>query len=244
MDRAVYSKTSKLITVAEYIELEGTKLDHLGLPRHRAQVTCPACGEPVHTVGEGTGNRANVWAHDPNPNGPWCPIKTEGGARYELLAPTTPDEAAGEELRASFLENWKIHWGFIIELAPVADIHAFENFIRNADRTRFWQHVDLQEWQIAYAFLALCDFPPKLHRTEWLRFMFDNKVRTFEDLWIRTEGDWKFLKMRYRKPRSGIPGPSHYIDCDIFNPEPNYASRALPSPHPYQVGVMLKAFGV
>lgn len=105
-----------------------------------------------------------------------------------------------------------------MELAPYVEIHGFENFIKNCDRSKFWDHADLKEWHIAYTFLAIVDFPPKFKRVEWFRFMLDNKVRTFEDLWIRTAGDWKFLRIRYSEPRRGEPGPSHYIDCDVFWP--------------------------
>jgi hypothetical protein len=244
MERAVYSKNRQLISVGQYGLLEGPKLNHLGLKASRALVTCPACAEPCHTVGENIPNRANVWGHDPNPNGPWCPIKSEGGERYEILTPTHPDHAAGAALKESFLRNWQIHWGFIIGLAPFADIFQFINFIKGASTQQFWSHVDLEEWHIAYIFLATCDFPPSAARTEWLRFMFDNKVRTFEQLWIRTENDWTFLKMRYRKPRSGRPGPSHYIDCDIYTPDPAYPTKPQRAPNTFQINAMKVAFGV
>lgn len=244
MERAIYSKTSKLITVAEYIQLEGLRLDSLGQPQHRAPVTCPGCAEPVHTVGERSTSRANTWAHDPNPSGPWCPIKDASGTKYELLTPRKPDAAQGKRIRSTFLANWKTHWGHIQEMAPMADVYALVGFIQDADSTKFWGHVDLQEWHIPYVFLATCEFPPRVNRTEWLRFMFDGKVRTVEDLWIRTTGMWRFLRMRYRQPRSGPPGPSNYIDCELLSPDPSFLTRAFHAPNDYQLGVMLKKFGV
>lgn len=244
MERAVYSKTSKLITVAEYIQLEGTRLNSLGQPQRRALVTCPGCEEPVHTVGEGSTSRANTWAHDPNPSGPWCPIKDASGTKYALLTPRKPDVAQGKALRSAFLANWKIHWGHIQEMAHVADVHTLVGFIHEADSTKFWEHAGLQEWHIPYVFLASCEFPPRANRGEWLRFMFDGKVRTFEDLWIRTTGVWRFLRMRYRRPRSGSPGPSNYIDCELLSPDPGFLARTFYPPNSYQLGVMLKEFGV
>lgn len=244
MERAIYSKTAKLISVADYIQLEGTRLDSLGQPQWRAPVTCPGCSEPVHTVGEGSIERANTWAHDPNPSGPWCPIKSAGGAKYALLTPTKPDVARGTLLRSTFLTNWKSHWGLVGEIAQWADIHAFEGFIKNADSTKFWQHAGLAEWHIPYVFLVTCEFPPRANRKEWLRFVFDNKVRTLDDLWIRTTGTWRFLMTKYRRPRSGPPGPAHYIDCDLVTPDPNFLKRTFALPNAYQLDVMRKVFGV
>lgn len=244
MERAIYSKNGRLISVADYVHQEGTKLDSKGLPRARAKVTCPGCDEVVHTVAETIHGRANVWAHDPNPDGPWCPIKDEGAKKYALLTPATPDPALGAALRSAFLHNWKKHWGHIQEMAPMADIHALDGFIKHADRTKFWQNVGLAEWHIPYVFLTSCEFPPRASRREWYRFMFDAKVRDYRDLWIRTTGSWRFLKMRYRPPRAGkSPGPSHYIDCDILLPDPAFLGRTFAPPHPYALRAMSTTYG-
>ncbi|WP_166454814.1 hypothetical protein [Duganella aquatilis] len=244
MERAIYSKTGLPISVAQYVRHEGAKLDGKGQRRVRAAVTCPGCSEPVHTISENLFGRANTWGHDPNPLGPWCPIKDSGGIKYALLAPTSLNAMTGKALRASFLTHWQIHWGHIQHMAAFADIDTFIGFIQHADRTNFWDHIGLQEWHLPYIALSFCEHPPRAARTEWFRFMFDSKIRDYADLWIRTTGTWKFLKMRYRNPRTGVPGPTHYIDCDLITPDPLFLTKPFRPPNSHQLRKMKSIYGV
>lgn len=78
---------------------------------------------------------------------------------------------------------------------------------------------------------------------ERLRFRFDAKLRTLEDLWLRIIPDLSFLKLYYRKPRVGDPTATHYLDCDLFVPDPNWlASHVLVSTHHFAVRHMHTAF--
>lgn len=235
------------ITVAQNHKRYGAKLDRYGNPRVRPPVICPACSHSLHTVGETGALVDATWAHDPAP-GLFCPIKDSGSSKYELLSPTTPNLAAAKALRASFFKNWRAHWSYARDLAAYAGIETFIGFIRHADRVDLWAHATLQEWQLPYTFLATCEFPPPkgvaaTKRREWLRFRFDAKLRTIEDLWIRTLPGLRFLRLYYRKPRTGDPTEAHYIDCDPFTPDPGWMTthRVVP-PHTFAIRLMHKSF--
>lgn len=165
-----------------------------------------------------------------------------------MLQDEQPAPAAATALRESFFRNWRLHWGYARSFARYADVEGFSGFIRYADRTELWAYATLQEWQLPYTFLATGEFPPTTGeaaalRREWLRFRFDAKMRTIEDLWIRVLPDLRFLRLRYRNPRSGDPTASHYIDCDTFIPDPGWMVTHAPAPpHPFAVRHMHAAF--
>ena len=237
---------NKQLTVRQYHAQYGPKLDDDGNERSRQILICPACDSALHTVGEASGLVDATWAHDPDPR-IWCPIKDTGAVKYQMLTPTEPDEIAAAQLRLAFFANWRLHWGMVRDFANFAGVETFIGFIKHADRTNLWAHVGLPEWHLPYICLATCDFPPPkgkaaAYRSTWLRFRFDAKLRTIEDLWIKVIPDLRFLTLRYRKPRSGEPTVSHYIDCQVDAPTPTWLTRAFRAPHPHAVGAMLAAF--
>ncbi|MBY0233819.1 MAG: hypothetical protein K2W93_02475 [Burkholderiaceae bacterium] len=240
------ARLGRNITVAEYHHHYGAKLIE-GKPNPRPPVICPACRGALHTVGEADLVDA-TWAH--NPTKAFCPIKDSGKSKYELLTPKAPVPAAAIALRNSFFINWKQHWSFARSLADFAGIEDLIGFIRHADRIGLWGHATLSEWHLPYVFLATCEFkPPKgkarSRRPEWLRFRFDSRLRTIEDLWIRILPNVKFLKLKYRAPRSGVPTAGHYIDCDLFDLDRAWMTTHVPDPpHAYALKEMHAAFAV
>lgn len=235
------------LTVQDYHERYGAKLDGKGMPRTRPHMLCPACSTPLHTVGESGALVDATWAHNPSP-AIGCPIKDSGAEKYALLRPVYKNDAAAEELRRRFFKNWELHWSFARSFAELANIEAFSGFIRHADKMSLWSYMTLNEWQLPYTFLATCEFPPPKgkaagRRTQWLRFRFDSKLRTIEDLWIRVIPELKFLRLNYRTPHVGEPTSRHYIDCSVYVPDENWMATHTPiPPHPYAVRHMRKSF--
>lgn len=246
MKKGYDAKQGRNITVAEYHHEYGAKLID-GKPNIRPPIICPACRQLLHTVGEAVLVDA-TWAH--NPSLLFCPIKDSGKSKYELLKPKAPIPAHALALRESFFRNWRLHWSFARSFADFAGIEDLIGFLRHADRVNLWGHATLREWHLPYVFLATCEFkPPKgkarTRRPEWLRFRFDARVRTIEELWIRILPDVKFLKLKYRPPRSGVPTAGHYIDCEIFDLDPGWMTTHVPdAPHKYAVKEMHSAFKV
>lgn len=239
----------KKYTVEEYVAEFGPKLDALARRRVRPTMVCMACTHPMHTVAEGGPIRDATWAHNPSINPPWCPLKDPASGKYTVLAPTVLDEAAGQALRAVFFKNWRLHWAHILEIIPMSNIFTLIEFIRYADGTKFWSQPGLREWFIPYIFLATCDFPPPKSskgaatRPNWIRCRFDARVRNPQDLWIRTEGDWGFIRAEYITPARGAePGPKHLIDVTIMTPDDGFLTRVSPGGNPYQLDKMQKAF--
>jgi len=211
MELAFHAGVGRNVSVNEFKDLEGPKLDHRSMPRQRALPNCLACGVSLHTIGEDVGTVVPTWGHDPS-KGTYCPIKTSGGGRYELLPPTEVDAAAGQRVRAAFFQTWKQSWGFIREVAPYADIYAFVRFLQRMDTLRLWEQRRLEAWHVPYMFLSTCDFPPSVSRATWLRFRFDGRVRTLRDLWIEAAPGFDFLCLEYRAPaRKPEPGPNEFI---------------------------------
>lgn len=250
MKTAFYGHGTTPYTVENYVDREGPKLDKYGKKRIRPSMHCYACGWEVHSVGETGPLREALWAHNSAPEAPWCPLKCEGGTKYEVLEPRVRNPGQVTELRTNFLARWRTHWGYIQQIAPMADIHTFEGFIRHADSTHWWGHVGLEEWHIPYIFLATCEFPPpsrpkaRAVRATWLRFRFTARVRSLEDLWIRTTGKWGFMRLSYRQPRRGEPKPEHLVDVVPIVPNPCLLEDSYPPPYPYQSDAMHKRFGL
>ena len=247
MEYAYDPTLGRNLTVDQFKELNGPKRDHRGNLRVRPVLHCLACGVALHTVAEDSATAVRTWGHDPDP-GTYCPIKTEGGGRYEVLAPRDADPAAGAALRAALFTPWQSPLGYAREPAPLADIYTLIGFLRAADRTGFWNQRHLEEWHLPYVFLSTCDFPPptgkaKTYRPEWLRFRFDGRYRTLEDLWIHAEPDFRFLRLRYHAPaRRKEPGPANFIVAEPVPASPAWMTGTYPPPHAFAIDKMQRAF--
>ncbi|MBI1889636.1 MAG: hypothetical protein HYS18_03225 [Burkholderiales bacterium] len=203
----------------------------------------------MNTRGEANPKVDGVFAHQRNSTA-YCPLKQSAAKPYRILRPVDPDEEAAQRLRASFFSHWKHHWTLMRQrdFAPFADIEEFIALIRHADQSGLWLYRHLEEWVVPYIFLALKDFPPirgkdKVLRAEWIRFWFDARVRTIEDLWIHTNGDWRIVKAIYAKPRNGgVPGPVQLKSVQIPEIQRNFLSKPEPGVHPYQEKAMKAAF--
>lgn len=245
MKTAHLSLTRLPVTVEQYVDAYGPKLDARAQPRTRPEVICLACNSAMHTVGEDLVLRDATWAHNPSKN--WCPVKEASGNPYKILEPTEIDVEVGKALRASFFRNWKLHWAVITSIVPMCDIYTLISFLQRCDKLNFWNQVGLQEWYIPYVFLASCDFPPPKGkgarvRPQWLRCRLDSRVRDSRDLWIRTEGDWGFLLLTYKAPRSGEPNAGHFLHMEEIVKRPNFLTELAPKANSFQEKAMSTAF--
>ena len=251
MKKAFQASSSQYFSVEKYVDNFGPKLDQFASKRVRPDVICNACKQVMHTVGEDGPLRDATWAHNPSRQAPWCPLKESAGAKYEILSPSEPDELSGVVLRKSFFVNWLLHWSHIIEMVPMCDIYTFIKFIQYADRKNLWQQRGLEEWFLPYIFLATCDFPPpksktgKNWRQEWIRCRFDSRVRTADDLWIRTDGDWGYIKAEYILPINvKQPNPKHLISVKQITPDKNFLKRVSRFGNTFQINAMKEQFPV
>lgn len=245
MEKVYIAKIGRALTVPEYVLHFGAKRDANGL-RTRPPAHCRICKTGMHTVNENLSGRVQTWAH--NPSTKWCALKDSAKVPYELLQPDEADPIIGAQLRTSFLLNWVKHWMFIRGIVARCDIGLFVDFVRNADRTNFWSHVGLEEWNLPYIFLSLYEFPPPkkvtsaLGQPTWIRCYFDARVRGMRDLWIETDGRWDFFIVDYNVPKRGCPGPRHLISERQLKIDSGFLSRPAATPHPFAVGLMKKEF--
>lgn len=248
MKKALNRADGQTYTVARYVKEFGPKYDAAMRLRRRPEMHCYACDHDAHTVAEDFPERGH-WAHVSSPARPWCPLSQPAARRYDLLPRAIEDDAHGRALRASFMLNWQQHWGMILSIARVAEIHTFVEFVRQADRKRFWYRNGLEEWLIPYIFLATADHPPPRGakgaalRPEWLRFWFDSRIEHIDDLWIRFNGNFRFMSAIYKKPARGAePNASHLIDFSPIPADHHWQTKGFPPPNAYQIRAMLTAF--
>ncbi|MGE8705360.1 MAG: hypothetical protein ACN6O5_21990 [Achromobacter sp.] len=247
MEYAYDPKVGKNLTVDEYKTQHGPKLDARGNVRWRPKLRCLVCNVPLHTVGEDNPTVVPTWGHDPSP-GTFCPIKSGGSERYEILPPTEADPTKGAQLRASFFANWEAHWGYIGSVVLYPDIFTFIGFIRSADKKGLWTQRHLEEWHLPYVCLATCDFPPPkgtiaARRPHWLRFRFNDRYRTLRDLWIEADQEFSFLQLTYRKPlRKKEPGPAEFIAADHVRVDRHWLDATYPPPNTFAIAAMESAF--
>jgi len=246
MEKAYVPRAGDNLTVVDYVRRYGPKHDVNG-PRQRPLAECQVCKTPMHTINENVPARVEVWAH--NPSTKWCPLKDAAKVPYELLSPTTPDLAAGKQLRTNFLLHWELHWSLVRGLVPRCDILQFVEFVKQADKQGFWNHRNLKEWNLPYIFLSLYEFPPprqvkaKLGQPTWIRCYFDARIRGYRDLWIEADGAWRFFVAHYHAPaRNASPGPKHLISDDPVTVDPDFLAKPASPPHPFASGTMRKEF--
>jgi hypothetical protein len=253
MKQGRHVQTRQLMTLQQYIQKFGSKLDQHGLRRNRPTLVCPACAITLHTVGENNAGTTDAFfAHDRIENGkiePFCPLKESGSKKYDGLTPTHPNVQSGILLRENFMNNWRKHWALIKNYVEYPDIYPFINAIKHLDNSRTWQHAGLREELVSYIILSLLEFAPPVGkvadaRKVTYRFWFDGTVRTIEDLWIRTTGEFTLIRASYL-PSAKLHGKlGAFIECHDVPLYLNFLSLPLPTmPHPAQVVAMSKAFG-
>lgn len=249
MRSALHPTESKSITVIDYINEFGTKLDRNGNEQVRPFARCPACGSDMYTRGEANPTVDGVFSHQPDSKH-FCPLKQSASVPYIHLPPVDEDPLRTAQLRASFLRNWRHHYGLMKSYLSVLDIFDFIGLIHFADRSGIWSYRHIEENQIPYIFLALREFPPvrskgKYLRKDWVRFWFDSRVRTFDDLWIHTNGNWLMIKATYANPRNGAtPTAKQLKETEIIEVNFDFLNSVQPNFADFVVQKMFDEFGV
>lgn len=249
MKTALHPYTNKSITVLNYINEFGTKLDAYGNEQIRPPARCPACSGEMHTRGETNPTVDGVFSHQPNTTH-FCPLKASAGEPYIVLPPVDEDHNRTTALRTSFMRNWKYHYSLMKSYLKVLNVFDFINLIKFADKNRIWSYRNLEENQIPYVFLVLKEFPPvkyqgKYIRRDWVRFWFDSRVRSLDDLWIETNGDWLLIKAIYAKPRSGgTPTHKQLKDTEILQADLDFLNVDEPKLADFVIQQMQQEFGV
>lgn len=196
---------------------------------------CPACKQPMQIRGGDRESHAGgVFAHMPTTQGNLpvpCPLRNAADHRYTFLQEPQAHPEHAKRIRHSFFQNWEKHYSVIRKKLKFLDVGDFIDAINEADKTRLWHRSQLAEWEVAYIMLVTRDWPPvttkdgKTLRSEWVRFWFDARVRTLDDLWIRRDGPVEIIKATYKKPSRGVPRATHLISADPFTVDTEFLSR-------------------
>jgi hypothetical protein len=249
MKSALHPYVNQSITVPHYINEFGTKLDKHGDERIRPLARCPACSGEMHTKGETNPTVDGVFSHQPNTNH-FCPLKVSAAEPYEVLPPVDEDPNRTRALRASFMNNWKYHYSLMKDYLKVLSIFDFIKLIKFADKNRIWSYRHAEENQIPYILLVLKEFPPvkskgKYIRRDWIRFWFDSRVRSLEDLWIETNGDWFLIRATYANPINGAtPNHTQLKKTEIIQADLDFLDKDEPKLADFVIEEMEKEFNV
>lgn len=235
MQQAFHPYRDIEISVEQYIAEFGNRLDAFGRRTNRPAPRCPVCGNNMHIRGEADPGVVAIFSHQPNIT-EFCPLKESAAKSYKILPPRNENLLKTERLRASFFENWKLHWSLMRSYVPYLDIFDFIKLIQYADKNRIWSYRNIVEAEIPYIFLVLKEFPPvknekKYLRIDWLRFWFDSRIRNINDLWIQTNGDWRIIKAFYANPRKkGIkPGSRQLKKANVLPVNLDFLSQPEPA---------------
>lgn len=242
----------KEVTVQTYTAEFGPKLDPQGRHRNRPSPRCPGCLEPMIIRGNDRPLHDQVFSHSPDTNPPPCPLRNRADHKYAFLHDVPEDTARGRALRADFFAHWQTHYAHMRKLLNgYVDVDDYIAVIKEADRSRLWSRGNLQEWEVPYIFLAWKEWAPVIKkggqplRPDWLRFWFDSRVRTLEDIWIRTQGDPRIIKAIYKNPaRGGIPTLRHLVDTKTLYIDQAFLQAQYRPPIDYVVLKMHQAFPI
>ena len=191
-----------------------------------------------------------VFSHmtDPGRHAPQCPLKNSADCKYQFLREPEDNPERAARLRTEFFAHWQHHYVLLKTYLDYLYAMDFIESIKDADRTSLWHRSHLSEWEIPYIFLVTRDWPPvespaRTLRREWLRFWFDGRVRTLDDLWIRREGPINLIRTTYRNPaRKGPPRLKHVIRPERRHRVRGFLTDPPPAVHKYVVGKMLHYF--
>jgi hypothetical protein len=218
MKIALHPLEPRRISPREYIAEFGSKFDRID-DNERAR--CPACKHRLSTPGEDRAGLITTFRHLPNKDH-WCIFKNASDFRYRLLPNSNLDPIRGAQLRESFLQNWQKHFILMDWYAAYFDIVDFVERIQLADKEQLWSRPKLQEWEVPHILLVWQAVPPAYKKTgevlraEWLRFWFDGRIRTIDDLWIRTEGDFLLTRACYNTDRNAKrPDADDLVDVGV-----------------------------
>jgi hypothetical protein len=246
MKKAYDSECKEHITVEQFENKYGKPIDQFGNKnQHGGHIVCPACDAVMSTRGQSLPLRDQTWVH-PRDRTSYCPLKDIGKIKYELLTPTQRSIDQGDGLKLAFFQNWRRHWGFICTLAPMTDVNLFVAWINDMNRKNIWGYQQLEEWQLPYIFLTTCEFPPptndraKQYRSSWIRFFYNDRVRTIEDLWIYIVPQWSLLKLSFVAPNGKLKKPNNddLISAEIISPDLVWLDKNYREPHEFVVRIM------
>lgn len=249
MKKAFHPSHDYQITVQKYLVEFGPRFDSNGKLRNRPPSRCPACLEPMKIVGEDRLPHDRIFSHISINNPPPCPLRNRADHKYEFLEESPQDNEAGRRLRRSFFDNWEKHWGQMLLLLRFMNVQDFIDLIHLADKTRLWNRGKLSEWEIPYIFLVWKEWKPvekrdgTILRATWIRFWFDSRVRTLEDIWIRTQGNPRIIKALYHNPkRAASPGLDHLIDTDVIGIDTKFLNAHHKNPATFVIDKIHRSF--
>lgn len=242
------------ITVAQYRDRYGAKLNDDGTPNERPPAICPACRATLFLRGEASNAVAPNFAHHPGAG--FCPIKSGGAHKYSVLPPTTYNSAIGDALRRSFFKNWKLHWLRFRDYVGFVSVADFIMIIKYMDAKRMWEYHSLREYEIPYVLLVLKDFKPvrkaakkgdvstaqQYWRHKWVRFWFDASITLFDDYWNLSANNRRpLLKALYTtSPTAKRPNPDDISDFEYVQIDLHFLTRPAPTSIDSKVAAKMK----
>ena len=208
MKVAMHPWTRKPVTIPQYRAEFGPPYKGK-IKVDRPPATCPGCKQDLLIRGELAAQDNSTFSHFPATAGqpkPFCPIKSSGNHKYQVLCPVNEDPVRTKHLRDSFFRNWRLHWRKFMQHVGYVDIRDFINTLKVADKEHVWRYRTLQEHEVIVVLMLISDFKPvignmpKPLRKNWVRFWFQSKAQTFQEFWNLANDQKTIIRVEYDIP--------------------------------------------
>jgi hypothetical protein len=220
MKTVLHPHEFKPITAEQYLGEYGSKHDPKWQNEERPRTRCTACLRVLRLTDESRPVFDQTFGHMPNPM-EFCPFKTGTQNNYLTLGNTPKNPARGAEIRSLFFQNWPWHFELIKSYVGHVDIFDFIQRIELADKDDLWGCSNIQEWEIPYVLMVWLPFKPILTisktsnqplREQWVRFWYDSRVRTINDLWIEVQEPLTMIRATFTTSARAISPSNTDID--------------------------------
>jgi len=132
----------------------------------------------------------------------FCPTKDPASRPYLKLTPTSPDLAAIQANRDFAKTNLELIYARVKSIAPYLDFKEFVEILKEAKRLNIYGYANLIATHLPYVYVTLINFLPNAsyQRRRQLKFCFfyEEKIQSFEELWIDTGFCSDLFRISYR----------------------------------------------
>lgn len=158
---------------------------------------CPVCRRAMKVRAGKTKDDGHFYHADSL----FCPTKDPASRPYLKLIPTRPDAAAIQANRDFVTENIELIYARINSIAPYLDLKEFVEILKEAKRLNVYGYATLVAAHLPYIYVMLINFLPsasyKKNRNLKFCFFYEEKIRSFEELWINKGFSSDLLRISY-----------------------------------------------
>jgi hypothetical protein len=188
-------------------------------PNDAPSALCPVCEGAMKIRAGQTKGDGHFYHNDNN----FCPTKEPAKRPYLNLPPRNADAAATEANRMFARENIELIYARLKCLVPCLAFKEFIDILKEAKRLNIYGYANATGAYLPYVYVTLINFLPsksyEKRRIFKFLFFYENKIKTYEDLWINRGFESNLFRISYE---DGEPKQVKKIETsiDYLNEEP------------------------